>query len=160
MKYHSYDDISQFKMWLVAFPIHLNFYVSSTQAPQPLSIKHSLTRTGKRKRKTKGKRENKKEKGEKSCDLVRSTSATTLMNVIRKNVARNMRCLENKLQLFNPISSHDFFLSLINVVQFMIPKNVHFGWPQCDWNFGNYYWRQKNLDVQILPNEGYKVVEW
>ena len=40
-----------------------------------------------------------------SCDLVRSTSTTTMMNEISKNAACIMRYLESKLQL-NPISSH------------------------------------------------------
>ena len=40
------------------------------------------------------------------CDLVRSTSTTTMMNEISKNVARIMRYLENKLELFNLLGSH------------------------------------------------------
>ena len=59
----------------------LNHYPENTQSPEQ-----------KRERdQTKQKREKIKtnEKGEKSCDRVRPTSTTTLMNIISKNAARN-----------------------------------------------------------------------
>ena len=65
-----------------------------------------------------------------SCDPVRPTSTTTMLNEITKNAARIMRYLENNLRVLKPISSHQSCDSPVHIAHiwlrdFCLALNEH-----------------------------------